>query len=106
MYKDRKKSNKAAQERMRRYRERKGVTATEVQGVTNTDYPDIIDKLTDEKWRGKLEGICASFNTSPAKRYKKDVWLGVPNQMFTIGGSGHKSYNLVEVCGLLEATSV
>jgi len=102
MYKDKEKQKTADRERQRRYR--KGVTETpefEV-GVTMrpieptdltrgmTQYPDIIDKLTDPVWRLKLEKICHAFKASSNPHYIHDVWLG--------------DYNLSEVCGLVECT--
>ena len=111
MYKDSEKKRQAERERQRKRREgvTKGVTTSEkgvtsdTKGVTSlADYPDIIDKLTDKKvWRPRLEQLCLAFSKSP---YKADVWLGVPDNMFTIGGSDHRAYNLTEVCELLETT--
>ena len=100
MYKDKAKQRKKTAERVKRFRQ-KGVTSDE-KGVTLATYPDIIDKLTDPVWRKRLEKICTSFNNSSAN--KADVYLGVPSEMFTIGGSNNKAYNLVEVCDLVEAT--
>ena len=51
-----------------------GVTLTE--GVT---YPDILDKLTDPRWRENLEKVCAAFERSNNPSYSKDVWLGNTN---------------------------
>ena len=98
MYRDKTKQRKKTAERVKRFRQ-KGVTSDE-KGVTS--YPDILDKLTDPVWRKRLEKICTSFNNSSAN--KADVYLGVPSEMFTIGGSNNKAYNLVEVCDLVEAT--
>ena len=84
MYKDKGKDREASKERMRRYRQKgvtegvtntKGVTASEGEGVT----PDIIDKLTNPFWRGRLEKICSSFQNSHHPSYMKDVWLGDTN---------------------------
>ena len=100
MYRDKTKQRKKTAERVKRFRQ-KGVTSDE-KGVTLATYPDIIDKLTDPVWRKRLEKICTSFNNSSAN--KADVYLGVPSEMFTIGGSNNKAYNLVEVCDLVEAT--
>jgi len=62
MYKDKEKQREANKESARRYR--KGMTEgmTESQGMTQ--YPDIIDKLTDPVWRSKLEKICHAFKVS------------------------------------------
>jgi len=105
MYKDKTKQTEAARERKRRQRG-KGVTlATE--GVTlgglvikpieptdltrgMMDCPDILNKLTNPFWRGRLEKICSSFQNSHHPDYKHDVWLG--------------NYNLADVCGMLECT--
>jgi len=103
MYKDKEKQRAANKERQRRYREgwkeaksvtiSEGVTALESQGVTSSGgfigvtYPDIIDKLTDPVWRGKLERICSSFS----RRGDMEVcWLG--------------DNNLTVVCDWLECT--
>ena len=93
MYKDKEKQKTTERERQRRYR--KGVTnfpglipkgVTEDLGVT--DYPDIIDKLTDPVWRSKLEKICHSFH----RRSDMEVcWLG--------------DTNLTTVCDWLECTA-
>ena len=56
-----------------------------MEGLT---YPDILDKLTDPFWRGRLEKICLSFKGS---HYAKDVWLG--------------DTNMSTVCDWLECTS-
>jgi len=99
MYKDKEKQRAATKERVRRYRKgvtnfpglvpraSKGVTKEDIlaQGVT---YPDIIDKLTDPVWRGKLERICSSFT----RRGDMEVcWLG--------------DTNLSTVCDWLECTA-
>ena len=96
MYKDKTKQKTATKERVRRYRA-KGVTAPvegvtlATEGVTLGVTPDIIDKLTDKFWRGRLEKICSSFQNSHHPDYIHDVWLG--------------DYNLADVCGMLECTS-
>lgn len=87
MYKDREKQREVTKDRVRRYRDKqKGVT--ELEGVTikfaaddicSVTYPDIIDKLTDPTWRGKLEKICHAFQASSNPSYSKDVWLGDTN---------------------------
>ena len=118
MYKDKKKQKAAVRKAVAKHREgiTPGITSDtttientkkflESEGVTDYEtptYPDIIDKLTDPVWRKRLEKICTSFNNSSAN--KADVYLGVPSEMFTIGGSNNKAYNLVEVCDLVEAT--
>jgi len=79
MYKDKEKQREATKERVRRYRKgvtkTEGVTASKEQGVT----PDIIDKLTNPFWRGRLEKICSAFQNSHHPSYMKDVWLGDTN---------------------------
>jgi len=91
MYKDRERQKEAARERKRRQRDKgvtsatkgvtlgvtkaEGVTASKEQGVT----PDIIDKLTNPFWRGRLEKICSAFQNSHHPSYMKDVWLGDTN---------------------------
>jgi len=83
MYKDKEKQREADKERKRRQRDKgvtlatKGVTlgVTRAEGVT----PDIIDKLTNPVWRGRLEKICSSFQNSHHPSYSKDVWLGDTN---------------------------
>jgi len=102
MYKDREKQRAAERERQRRYREKqKGVTKGEgvtTKGVTSSvgvtsdttkesflkaegvtegvTYPDILDKLTDPRWRDNLEKVCAAFERSNNPSYNKEVWLG------------------------------
>ena len=111
MYRDKAKQREANRKASKKYRQgmTEGMTVVEIPelGVMPTSdetvgYPDIIDKLTDPVWRKRLEKICTSFNNSSAN--KADVYLGVPSEMFTIGGSNNKAYNLVEVCDLVEAT--
>jgi len=89
MYKDKTKQKEAARERKRRQRD-KGVTLA-TKGVTLGVTPDIIDKLTDKFWRGRLEKICSSFQNSHHPDYIHDVWLG--------------DYNMSQVCELMECTS-
>ena len=62
----------------------KGITQ---QGIT---YPDIIDKLTDESWRPRLEKICHAFKVSHHPDYSEMCWLG--------------DNNLSVACDYLEAT--
>ena len=83
MYKDKEKQREATREAVRRHRE-KGIT----QGIT---CPDIIDKLTDPRWRTHLEKVCSSFKASSNPSYSKDVWLG--------------DTNLSTVCDWLECTN-
>jgi len=70
-------------------RKKRGLTT----GSNITDgsniYPDIMDKLTDSTWRGRLEKICQSFKS----RNPHDLqvcWLG--------------DMNLSTVCDWLECT--
>ena len=76
MYKSKEKQKEATRERVRRYRDRaKGVTesmgvtspptskgVTKKEGVTKGVPPlaaNILDKLTDPKWRANIEYICS-----------------------------------------------
>lgn len=102
MYKDKDKQREATKDRVRRYRDKqKGVTMPE--GVTSwkeredrvgedgwggVTCPDIIDKLTDPIWRGKLEKICSAFAHRPHDM--EACWLG--------------DNNLSVVCDWLECT--
>ena len=86
MYKDKEKQKETTRDRVRRYRESKGVTASEGKGVTL----DIIDKLTDKAYRVKLAKICHAFGVSHHPDYASDVWLG--------------DTNLSTVCDWLECT--
>ena len=49
------------------------------QGLTNSaeglTHPDIIDKLTDKKWRSVLEALCYAFEHSHHPEYKRDVYF-------------------------------
>ena len=93
MYKDKEKQKEATKDRVRRYRDKqKGVTLA-TKGVTSGMRvpPDIIDKLTDPFWRGRLERICQSFKVSHHPSYVNDVWLG--------------NFNLSQVCELLDCTA-
>ena len=75
----------------REYMKRKRSNKTEgITGQGLTSYPDIVDKLTDPVWRGRLEKICHAFKGSHHPSYVQDVWLG--------------DYNLSKVCELLEVT--
>jgi len=47
--------------------------------MEGSNTPDIIDKLTNPFWRGRLEKICLSFQNSHHPSYMKDVWLGDTN---------------------------
>jgi hypothetical protein len=107
MYKDKDKQREAAKIAMRRHREaQKGITEgiTSIEGITPpvtrkgittaegitagiTDYPHIIDKLVDPKWRANLSYLCSHFT----KDQKEVTWLG--------------DYNLSLVCDLLQCTS-
>ena len=95
MYKDKEKQKEANRKSAKRYR--KGMTqpggieidegdTAKPEGMTQgmtvkgmTQYPDIIDKLTDPFWRGRLEKICHAFKASNNPSYSKDVWLGDTN---------------------------
>jgi len=87
MYKDKAKQKQANRGANRRYRERKGITegitpsVGITEGITPQDstkvYPDILDKLTNPVWRGRLEKICHTFQTSHHPSYACDVTLGV-----------------------------
>ena len=94
MYRDKDKAREASKERMRRYRDKKGVTkgVTSVEGVTTpvtiegvtgcnmgVTYPDLLDKLTNPWWRDRLGKICAAFRASHHPEYVQDVWLGEAN---------------------------
>jgi len=85
-------------------RKRQGITEgiTKAQGITGTTRAegitqqqgitdDMMDKLTDPWWRGRLAKICDSFQDSGHPDYMLDVWLG--------------DYNMAQVCELLEVTS-
>ena len=95
MYKDKSKqrlANKAAMQRKRQgitegITKAQGITGTtRVQGITD----DMMDKLTDPWWRGRLAKICNSFQESSHPDYMMDVWLG--------------DYNMAQVCELLAVT--
>ena len=89
MYKNKEKERATSRERMRRNREKRiGVTKAskdvtfEEQGVTNMEgvtYSDILDKLTDPFWRGRLEKICHAFKVSHQPAYSEMCWLGDTN---------------------------
>jgi len=92
MYKDKEKQQAATREAVRRHRE-KGITeGITKQGITSEGItcPDIIDKLTDPFWRGRLEKVCLAFKSSHHPSYSQDVWLG--------------DTNLSTVCDYLECT--
>ena len=95
MYKDKSKqrlANKAAMQRKRQgitegITKAQGITGTtRVQGITD----DMMDKLTDPWWRGRLAKVCNSFQESSHPDYMMDVWLG--------------DYNMAQVCELLAVT--
>ena len=85
MYKNKEKQREANKESAKRYR--KGMT----QGMTvkpikltdstrgMTEHPDILDKLTNPFWRGRLEKICQSFKSSHQSSYSEMCWLGDTN---------------------------
>ena len=99
MYKNKDKERDNRRDNMRSYRKRKAITPTEeiTKGVTPSlagvcmaklgeeITPDIILKLTDPVWRGKLEKICDSFDRSHHPEYKEDCWLGVTNLSLACG---------------------
>ena len=105
MYKNKEKQRESNKESARRYRDKqKGVTS--VEGVTTPSWkeredrigedgwgntPDIIDKLTDPRWRNHLEKVCSAFKVSSNPSYSKDVRLG--------------DTNLSVVCDWLECTA-
>ena len=97
MYKDKEKQKGVTRERVRRYRERKGVTPTlagDMMAKLSEElpsYPDILDKLTSPFWRPRLEKICNTFQHSHHPDYINDAWLG--------------DFNLSQVCELLECTA-
>jgi len=89
-YKDKVKQRVSDRARAKSCRERqKGVTqgvTEEPKGVTNfpgliprdrTDYPDILNKLTDKTWRKRLGMLDAVFKASHNPKYASDVTLGV-----------------------------
>ena len=76
-------------EYMRRKSSNSGSNITDgSNGQGLTDYPDIIDKLTDPFWRDRLERICMAFGRSPNKQC---TWLG--------------NLDLEIVCDLLDCTA-
>ena len=86
MYKDKEKQREAVKKAVQKHR---GITSEGIteQGIT---HPDIIDKLTDPRWRTHLEKVCSAFKVSSNPSYSKDVWLG--------------DTNLSTVCDWLECT--
>lgn len=44
-----------------------------------SNIPDIMDKLTDPFWRGRLEKICHAFKVSHQPSYSEMCWLGDTN---------------------------
>ena len=86
MYKDKEKQKEAVRKAVQKHR---GIT----EGITSTGgitHPDIIDKLTDPKWRDRIGKVCDAFKVSHHPDYVNDVWLG--------------DTNLSMVCGYLECT--
>ena len=80
MYKDENKRKKTTAERVRRYRDKqKGVTfpekALHQPKLDMSNYPHILDKLTNPVWRGRLEKICLSFKQSHHPKYNEDVYF-------------------------------
>jgi len=88
MYKSKEKQREAVRKAVSKHCQ--GITS-EKEGIT---YPDIIDKLTDSKWRSRLEKICLAFKESHNPKYAEDVYLGI----------SAPCYPMDEVCNLLEAT--
>ena len=80
MYKDKEKQREAVKKAVKKHRQgiTEGITVkvAHTDGKTARPIMDIIDKLTDPFWRGRLEKICLSFKHS---QYSKDVWLGDTN---------------------------
>lgn len=89
MYKNKEKQREAVKKAVQKHRT--GIT----QGITSTEgitpYPDIIDKLINKIWRGKLERICLSFKHSHHPSDAETCWLG--------------DNNLSIVCNWLECTA-
>ena len=85
-YKDKAKQKATERDRQRRYRKTAGHPA-DGEGVTPRTKgvtfllgtPDILLKLTDPFWRGRLAKICDAFEHSHNPRYKEEVWLGDTN---------------------------
>ena len=105
MYKDKALQREKTKERVRRYREKKGVTPIDKgamsiedikelliqKGVTlDENTMDILDKLTDPFWRERIEKICRAFEHSHHPSYMDCCFLG--------------DYELPLVCDLLECT--
>ena len=86
--------------------EKEGITneETKLASITQINYPNIIDKLTDPVWRPRLEKICSAFKNSHADSV--DVWLGVPEGMFTLPVElDYMPIPLNVACDWLECTS-
>ena len=73
MYKDKRKQQEANRLSMQRLRAKQGITAS---GEGITQYPDIMYKLTDPRWRDTLGKLCQAFDDSHYPKYKRDVFLG------------------------------
>ena len=77
MYKSKTKQRKANRDSMRKLRSKQGIT----KGITGqpkldmSNYPHILDKLTEPIWRGRLEKICLSFRQSHHPKYNEDVYF-------------------------------
>ena len=73
MYKDKEKQKEANRKASKRYRQ--GMT----QGMTGqpkmSNYPHILDKLTDPVWRKRLEKLCLAFKNSHHPKYNEDVFF-------------------------------
>ena len=97
MYRDKAKQRDANRERVRRYREKKGVTSLLTsEGVTS--YPQgvtehTIDKLTDPAWRKRMTQWCDAFANSHHPEYANDVRFGVYGP------------TLADLSGLLDCTA-
>jgi len=85
MYKDKEKQKEAVKKAVQKHR---GITEEGITSQGITSYPDIIDKLTDPVWRGKLEKICSAF--AHRSQDMEACWLG--------------DNNLSVVCDWLECT--
>ena len=96
MYKDKEKQREAVKRAVQKHR---GITEGITEGITpqgitdlSGDTQDLLDKLTDPIWRGRLEKICRAFESSHHPSYSDTCFLG--------------NYELPLVCELLEVTNV
>ena len=65
-------------EYMKKRRSNKGSNILPLE-TDGSNTPDIILKLIDPFWRGRLAKICDAFEHSHNPRYKEEVWLGETN---------------------------